>query len=57
MKLTEAQNYIMEKAYKGIDFARTHSVMEWATNARYNCIDIKDTVVARMFNEYGYKSL
>ena len=57
MKLTKAQNYIMEKAHKEIDFARTHTLIEWATNKRYNCIDIKDTIVARKFNEYGYKSL
>ena len=57
MKLTKAQNYIMEKAHKEIDFARTHTLIEWATNERYNCIDIKDTVIARRFNEYGYKSL
>ena len=57
MKLTEAQNYIIEKAHKEIDFARTHTIIEWATNARYNCIDIKDTVVVRMFDRYGYKSL
>ena len=40
-----------------IDFARTHTLIEWVTNKRYNCIDIKDTIVARRFNEYGYKSL
>ena len=57
MKLTKAQNYIMEKAHKEIDFARTHTLIEWATKKRYYCIDIKDTVVARRFNEYGYKSL
>ena len=34
-----------------------HTLIEWATKERYNCIDIKDTVVARRFNEYGYKSL
>ena len=57
MKLTKAQNYIMEKAHKEIDFARTHTLIEWATNERYNCIDIKDTIVVRRFKEYDYKSL
>lgn len=57
MKLSKAQSYIMEKAHEEIDFARTHTLIEWATKEKYNCIDIKDTVVVRRFNEYGYKSL
>lgn len=56
MKLTETQNYILEKAYKEIDFARTHTIIEWATSEKLGCENIEDTRTVRKWKEYGYNS-
>ena len=56
MKLTEAQNYIMGKAHKEIDFARTHTLIEWATYKALGCENIEEDRVAQKWKEYGYNS-
>ena len=57
MKLTEAQNYIIEKAHKEIDFSRTHTIIEWATYEKFNCEKLEDSLIARNWKNYGYTSL
>ena len=57
MKLTEAQNYIIEKAHKEIDFVRTHTIIEWATYEKFNCEKLEDSLIARNWKNYGYTSL
>ena len=49
MKLSEAQKEIIEKAHNEIDYARTHTLIEWATNCLgYSGKDLKDYQIDRV---------
>lgn len=49
MKLSEAQKEIIEKAHNDIDFARTHTLIEWATkNLGYLGRELKEYEIDRI---------
>ncbi len=47
MKLTGAQNHIIQKAQKEIDFARTHTITEWATLKKFGYEVVENTILPR----------
>ena len=49
MKLSEAQKEIIERAHNKIDYARTHTLIEWATNCLgYSGKDLEDYQISRV---------
>lgn len=57
MKLTGAQNHIIQKAQKEIDFARTHTITEWATLKKFGYEVVENTILPRSWSKCGYNSL
>lgn len=62
MKLSKAQQEVMDRAKKEIDFARTHTAYEWAKNQKFGFVgtpEEQDSYIERLcenFTAYGAKS-
>lgn len=59
MKLSKAQQEVMDRAKEKIDFARTHTVYEWAKNKKWGYVgneEEQDAYMERLAkNFHGYR--
>ena len=55
-KLTESQRKVMDDVYNKVEYARTHTLDEWALKQRFHKDSIEDILSVQRWNEFGYKS-
>ena len=52
MKLSAAQQKIIDTACKEIDFARTHTAFEWGLKERYQVTKVEESIIVIKHNLY-----
>lgn len=59
-KLTKAQQNVMQTAYNDVELARTHTLLEWALNERYQGVsseaDLDEYRIVKNYEDFHYKS-
>lgn len=54
--LTASQKKVMDRAYDKVEFARTHTIDEWALNSVTRGDSLEEYRPVKFWNSYGYKS-
>lgn len=54
MKLSKAQQEVMDKAKAKIDFARNHTVREWSIYENFGVLDINECCFVKNYERYGW---
>ena len=58
-KLTPSQRKVMERVYDNVEFARTHSPLEWGLRQRYDRVTLDgmdDYILVKRYADYNFKS-
>ena len=54
MKLSKAQQDVMNKAKADIDFARNHTIREWSIYENFGVLDINECCFVKNYDRYGW---
>ena len=54
--MTKLQETLVNKLKQKIDFARSHTLEEWAIYEEYGVTEYESTIIVKRFNDYGFKT-